>query len=55
MLAMFCDKVKSRAVGDEAHCLGRMREAYLLEKQSVVWFLARYEIEQAGWADTTKS
>jgi hypothetical protein len=32
-----------------------MREAYLIEIQSVVWFLARYEIEQAGRADDITS
>jgi hypothetical protein len=55
MLAMFCDGVKSRAAGDEAHCLSRKREAYVLENQSVVWFLARYEIEKAGRADGIRS
>jgi hypothetical protein len=36
MLAMFCDGVKSRAAGDEAHCLSRMREAYLLPAREPV-------------------
>jgi hypothetical protein len=48
MLAMFYDGVKSRAEGEETHCLSRMQEAYLLENSSIEWFLARYEIEQAG-------
>jgi hypothetical protein len=47
--------LRALAAGDEAHCLSRMPEAYLLENQSVVWFLARYEIEQAGRADDITS
>jgi tetratricopeptide (TPR) repeat protein len=55
MLALFYDGVKRRATGDETHCLIRMREAYLLENRSVEWFLTRYEIEQASWADDITS
>jgi tetratricopeptide (TPR) repeat protein len=55
MLALFYDGVRSRVAGDETHCLSRMREAYLLENQSLAWFLARHEIQQAGWADDITS
>jgi hypothetical protein len=55
MLSLFYDGVKSRVAGDETHCLIRMRQAYLLENRSVEWFLTRYEIEQAGWADDITS
>jgi hypothetical protein len=48
--ALFHDGVKSRARGDEAHCLARMRECSALENPVVEqeWYLARYEVQQAG-------
>jgi hypothetical protein len=48
-VALFHDGVKSRAQGDEAHCLARMRECYALENPVIVqeWYLARYEVEKA--------
>jgi len=48
--ALFHDGVKSRARGDEAHCLARMRECSALENPVVEqeWYLARYEVEKAG-------
>jgi hypothetical protein len=46
-LAVFCDGVKSRAEGNETHCLSRMREAYLLQDQAIIWLFARYEIDRA--------
>jgi len=51
-VALFHDGVKSRAQGDEAHCLARMRECYALENRVIVleWYLARYEVEKAGVA-----
>ena len=48
MMAFFFDGVKSRVAGHETQCLSRMREAYLLENQSLIWLLARHEIEQAS-------
>jgi Tetratricopeptide repeat len=47
--ALFHDGVKSRAGGDEAYCLRRMRECAALENPVVEqeWYLARYEVEKA--------
>jgi tetratricopeptide (TPR) repeat protein len=47
--ALFHDGIKSRARGDEAHCLARMRECAALENPVVEqeWYLARYELEKA--------
>jgi hypothetical protein len=47
--ALFHDGVKSRACGDEAHCLARMRECSALENPAVEqeWYLARYEVQKA--------
>jgi hypothetical protein len=49
-VALFHDGVRSRARGDEAHCLARMRECYALENpvNQQEWYLARYEVEKAG-------
>src|SRR5262249_28494371 len=43
----FVSRRKSRARGDETHCLARMRE---LENPVVEqeWYLARYEVDRAG-------
>lgn len=51
-VALFHDGVKSRAQGNEAHCLMRMRECYALENPMIVqeWYLARYEVEKADGA-----
>jgi Tetratricopeptide repeat len=48
--ALFHDGVKSRARGDEAYCMARMRECSALENPVVEqeWYLARYEVQQAG-------
>jgi hypothetical protein len=48
-VALFHDGVKSRAQGDEAHCLARMRECYALENPVIEqeWYLARYEVQKA--------
>ena len=48
MLALFYDGVKSRAAGDEAHCMIRMQEAYRIENRSNAWFFARHEVLQVG-------
>jgi hypothetical protein len=47
--ALFHDGVKSRAQGNEAHCLARMRECAALENPVVEqeWYLARYEVDKA--------
>lgn len=47
--ALFHDGIKSRADGDEAHCLARMRECAALENPMTKqeWYLARYEVEKA--------
>lgn len=47
--ALFHDAVRSRARGDEAHCLARMRECYNLENPLLEqeWYLARYEVRKA--------
>ena len=54
--ALFHDGVKSRAHGDEAHCLARMRECSALENPVVEqeWYLARYELEKAGNQRSTR-
>jgi hypothetical protein len=54
-VALFHDGVKSRAQGNEAHCLARMRECYGLENPVIVeeWYLARYEVQKADSADAT--
>jgi len=51
-MALFHDGVKSRAQGDEAHCLARMRECYGLENplNQQEWYLAKYEVERADSA-----
>ena len=46
--SMFYDGVKRRAKGDKRLCLSRMREFYMLEKQSNECFFARQEIQQAA-------
>lgn len=48
-VALFHDGVRSRAVGDEGHCLARMRECYGLEDPLIEqeWYLARYEVQKA--------
>jgi hypothetical protein len=48
-VALFHDGVKSRAQGDEEHCLARMRECYGLEDTLMEqeWYLARYEVQRA--------
>lgn len=45
--ALFHDGVRSRAHGDEEHCLIRMRECYGLENPLIEqeWYLARYEAQ----------
>jgi hypothetical protein len=56
-VALFHDGVRSRAHGDEAYCLARMRECAALENPVIEqeWYLARYEVERAesqrtaGW------
>jgi tetratricopeptide (TPR) repeat protein len=47
-VALFHDGVRSRAQGDEAHCLMRMRECYRLENplNEEEWYLARYEVQK---------
>jgi tetratricopeptide (TPR) repeat protein len=49
-VALFHDGVRSRARGDEVHCLARMRECYSLENPLIEqeWYLARYEVQKAG-------
>jgi tetratricopeptide (TPR) repeat protein len=49
-VALFRDGVRSRAHGDEAHGLARMRECYALENpvNEQEWYLAGYEVEKAG-------
>ena len=51
-VALFHDGVKSRAEGNEVHCLARMRECYGLENPVIVqeWYLARYEVSKADSA-----
>jgi hypothetical protein len=48
-VALFHDGVKSRAQGDELHCLARMRECFALESPVIEqeWYLARYEVLKA--------
>lgn len=48
-VALFHDGAKSRAQGDEAHCLARMHECYALENPIIVqeWYLAQYEVQKA--------
>ncbi len=48
-VALFHDGVKSRAQGNEEHCLARMRECYGLENPLIEqeWYLARYEVQRA--------
>ena len=48
-VALFHDGVRSRAQGDEEHCLARMRECYGLENPLIEqeWYLARYEVQSA--------
>jgi len=55
--ALFHDGVKSRAQGDEAHCLARMRECYGLENplNEQEWYLAKYEVERADSAARGKA
>jgi hypothetical protein len=50
--ALFHDGVKSRAQGNEAHCLARMRECCDLEDpvDGWEWYLARYEVQKADSA-----
>jgi tetratricopeptide (TPR) repeat protein len=47
-VALFHDGAKSRAQGNEAYCLARMRECYALENPLLEqeWYLARYEVEK---------
>jgi hypothetical protein len=47
--ALFHDGIRSRAQGDEEHCLGRMRQCYRLENPLIEqeWYLAKYEVEKA--------
>lgn len=54
--ALFHDGIKSRAQGDEVHCLARMRECAALENPVIEqeWYLARYEIEKAGSQRSTR-
>ena len=49
-VVLFHDGIKSRINGDEAGCLARMRECHALENPLIEheWYLARYEVEQAG-------
>jgi len=49
-VTLFHDGIKSRAHGDEAHCLTRMRECYALENPMIEqeWYLARYEVQKAA-------
>jgi hypothetical protein len=49
-VALFHDGVRSRAQGDEGHCLARMRECYRLENPLIEqeWYLARYEVQKAN-------
>jgi hypothetical protein len=42
--AMFYDGVKSRAGGNEAHCIAQMRECYAWESHSNVWYFAGLEV-----------
>jgi hypothetical protein len=48
-VALFHDGVRSRAQGDEEHCLARMRECYGLENPLIEqeWYLARYEVQKS--------
>jgi tetratricopeptide (TPR) repeat protein len=50
VVALFHDGVKSRARGDEEHCLLRMSECYDLENPRLEqeWYLARHEVEDSG-------
>jgi hypothetical protein len=49
-VALFHDGIRSRAQGDEAQCLARMRECYGLEDPLIEqeWYLARYEAQKAA-------
>lgn len=49
VVALFHNGIRSRALGDEKHCLARMRECYGLENPLIEneWYLARYEVEKA--------
>jgi tetratricopeptide (TPR) repeat protein len=51
-VALFHDGIKSRAQGNEARCLVRMRECFALENPVIEqeWYLARYEVEKADSA-----
>jgi hypothetical protein len=48
-VALFHDGVRSRAQGNEEHCLARMRECYGLENPlfEQEWYLARFEVQKA--------
>lgn len=48
-VALFHEGVRSRALGDEDHCLARMRECYRLENPLLEqeWYLARYEVQES--------
>ena len=48
-VALFHDRVRYRAHGDEARCLARMRECHALVNpvNEQEWYLARYEVEKA--------
>jgi hypothetical protein len=56
-VALFHDGVRSRAHGDETHCLARMRECYALENpvNEQEWYLARYEVKKAGVRDNVRA
>jgi hypothetical protein len=49
-VTLFHDGIRSRARGDEEHCLTRMRECYGLENPPIgqEWHLARYEVLKAN-------
>jgi tetratricopeptide (TPR) repeat protein len=49
-VALFHGGVKFRALGDEEHCLARMKECLALENplREQEWYLARYEVEKAN-------
>ena len=49
-LALFYDGIRSRALGEEAHCLARMRECLGLEdaSNSLESYLARDEVQKAS-------
>jgi hypothetical protein len=49
-VALFHDGVRSRAQGDEAHCMARMRECFALENplNEQEWYLARHEVEKTA-------